>query len=140
MVRPRMKLFYLTLVVLVMTCTVRSYIYNPKDSFPITRNVRGIHHYVGCRLVYQPIVISHSKCPYPRRLLLYGCAGYCGSDSNLAYRNPWRVYQLDRKCYTCDADRHRMRKFAIQVCPGARVEIPIPASCVCQRCSLDYVG
>ena len=133
-------LYVIAVFTLICVVSPYQYVYSPSDPFPITRNVQGLKHHVGCRLVYQPIRLVHSKCQFSRQLLIYGCAGYCGSDSNLMYRNPWSLYQLERKCYTCDADRRKMRKFTIHVCPDGKVQIPVPASCICQKCSIDFFG
>lgn len=133
-----MYLFQL-LILTVVSVTISPYVYRPSDPFRITRNSRGLMHYIGCRMVYQPIRLYHSKCRYSRQLVLYGCAGYCGSDSNLMYRNPWRVYQLDRKCFTCDANPRKIRKFNIGLCAGVTIEIPVPSSCHCRRCSTDLL-
>ena len=90
-------------------------------------------------MIYKPIRLYHSKCNFSRHIVLYGCSGYCESNSNLMYRNPWQVYQLDRKCFTCDANPNKIRKFHIGLCSGVTIEIPVPSSCNCRRCSTDLL-
>ena len=130
-----LQLVFLT----ILTSTVSSYVYHPNDPFRITWNSRGLRHYIGCRMIYQAIKLYHSKCRYSRQLVLYRCSGYCKSDSNLMYRNPWNVYPLDRKCFTCDANPNSIRKFFIELCAGVTIEIPVPSSCYCRRRSTDLL-
>ena len=133
-----MNLLHLVILT-ILSGTVSSYVYRPSDPFRIMRNSRGLMHYVGCRMIYKPIRLYHSKCNFSRHIVLYGCSGYCKSNSNLMYRNPWQVYQLDRKCFTCDANPNKIRKFHIGLCSGVTIEIPVPSSCNCRRCSTDLL-
>lgn len=122
-----------------LTGTVFSYVHHPNDPFCITWNAPGLRHCIGCRMVYQPIKLYHTHCQYSRQIMLFGCSGYCRTGSNLMYRNPWKVYHLDRKCVTCDANPSKIRKLFIELCAGVTIEIPVPSSCYCRRCGTDLL-
>lgn len=99
----------------------------------LTSNVNA-----SCRRQLTVQIIRYNDC-IPKRLLTYSCNGSCSSDSHLSATYP---FGITHTCLQCKESIIHDRKVKIK-CPNydgisrfknIHINIPVPKTCLCQRC------
>lgn len=98
----------------------------------------------GCTKTIARQLLTYQNC-VPKVLYTHSCVGSCVTHAQVSPTNP---LVLEHTCYQCKEYGVKHRRVKVK-CPNPEgpkrfkhifIEVPIPESCLCQRCSpIDHI-